>query len=111
MEYSANFFQLDGLEIRGTLAVTSGPVDFGAIGFGKGLVMLESDLDQSVVVSVQGRHKDCPTWQAVNNATVTAGGVNKITVSHPWGQLRLSCVCSVAPASGALKAILCRVRG
>ena len=100
------------LEITDTDAHVSEALAFGATGFSNGLFVVENDLDQTAPVIIQGRHPDTADWQTVVGATSVGAGLNSvIPVTAPWGELRVSITCALAPTTGSVKVVFVRVRG
>ena len=104
-------------KIVNALAITdanvhnSEPFRFGVEGYGIAVFSVENDLDQDLTAQAQGRAWDGTTWQNIGSSvTVTASDVNTITVTEPWGLLRLQLTATLAPASGTVSAWMDRAK-
>ena len=85
---------------------------FGAVGFTNGLFVVENSLDQAASVLIQGRNPDCDNWQTAAAATEVAPAADAtIPITAPWGELRVSVTCAIAPTSDSIKVSFICVRG
>lgn len=107
----SNKSPVDTLAIRDTVANTGREIAFGIEGWRTGILSIVNGLNQSVDVTVQVKNSDGDTWRALASATTVASTANgNIGITVPWGMIRISAICSVAPVSGNLLCTLVRVR-
>jgi hypothetical protein len=101
---------LDNAQLRAATAVDTDTADFGVNGYVTGLIEIENMLDQAVSCQLQGKPSNGSMWQNIGSAAnVPAWGAGSISVTLPWGVLRVRCTPGGVPTSGALNIWLARV--
>lgn len=102
MIYIEQLYPVAGLAIRDTDAHVSGPVSFAESGYSNGLIVLKNSLDQNVTVTVHGRGQWANSWQTIGSVAVATASSGSISVTSPWGEVRISSVAAGIPSSGVL---------
>lgn len=106
---------VDSLAITDKTAHDSRVIAFGSEGYTNGLVAIDNGLDQTVVVTVYGRHErggaNSCAWQSVDSASVASGAADSIAITAPWGLIKVRAQCGSTPSSGTVVISLSRVTG
>jgi len=101
-------------DIRVATVVQTGGFPMGKVKADRGLVILNSTLDQAVDVRVRGRGHWAREWQNADAAATTVAaltGTESIAVDAAWYEIQLHITPAAAPTTGTLIAELCTAFG